>query len=91
MHVLDSGRPLSQSVLTRLLRQFYERKGIRAWDTTPYYVTSNSYIANSYAQMVTGFIKDVIANDQLDREEPVHILELGAGIGQFGYLFMNAF
>lgn len=87
--LIEAGQPLSQSVLWRLQRRFFERQGIRAWSegTVPSYLTSNPRIADAYAQVVLGWLRDCAP--ALDRGQPVHILELGCGSGRFGYLFLN--
>jgi SAM-dependent MidA family methyltransferase len=90
METLQSGVRLSKSALGELLRQYYEQKGIRAWERTPYYVTSNTYIANSYARIITRYLQDTVNKNLIDLNEPIYILELGAGTGQFGYLFVKA-
>ena len=90
---LEAGRPLSRSLLWRLGRRFYEREGHEAWakGTVPHYITSNPWIADSYAQVVLGWLRDGVAAGTLDPREPVHVVELGAGSGRFGYLFLHRF
>jgi len=51
--ILEQDRPLSQSVLWNFQREFYKREGMEAWNwQVPFYVTSNPYIANSYASLI---------------------------------------
>lgn len=89
MHPLETARRLSESVLWRLQRQFFEQRGIQAWSdgTVPHYITSNGWIANAYAKVVLGWLRDCAG--MLDPRQPVHIVELGCGSGRFGYLFLN--
>ena len=100
--ILEEGKPLSQSILWKLQRNFFERQGIEAWrqGTVPHYVTSNPFIANAYAKVVFGFIRDCnavtsdSANDSfplLDPGHPIYIIELGSGSGRFAYHFLKNF
>jgi Tetratricopeptide repeat len=93
--VLEEKRRLSDSVIWRLQRDFYGQKGEEAWLTgrTPYYVTSNTFIANAYARVVAGFLRDCAGASSnlgpLDRKAPVYILEVASGSGKFGLLFLK--
>jgi tetratricopeptide (TPR) repeat protein len=81
--------PLSQSVIWRLQREFYTRRGLKAWteDLVPNFITNNPFIAEIYARIVFGFLSDCDA--EFTREQPLRILELGAGTGKFSYLFLR--
>jgi tetratricopeptide (TPR) repeat protein len=100
--VLDKGKPLSQSILWKLQRNFFQGQGIEAWrqGTVPHYVTSNPFIANAYAKVVFGFIRDCtgVTGDfvdhsfpPLDPGLPLYIIELGSGSGRFAYHFLTKF
>ena len=100
--VLDKGKPLSQSILCKLQRNFFEGQGIEAWrqGTVPHYITSNPFIANAYAKVVFGFIRDCNAvsgdsvNDSFppfDPNQPLYIIELGSGSGRFAYHFLKKY
>src|SRR5437870_2592906 len=94
---LERDQPLSQSVLWKLMRDFYDRGGPEAWraaDPVPHYVTSSPFLVDAYARIVEGFLRDCLALDgapgdpsspALDRSQPVYIVELGAGHGRLGY------
>jgi len=93
--VLESGRRLSESSTWRLQREFFDRRGAKAWseNRVPSHVTSNAYIAEAYLQLALRFIQDGVTAPPgspmaIDPTQPVHILELGAGHGYFGYLFL---
>src|ERR1700756_3485764 len=94
--VLETDVRLSQSVIWRLQQDFYARRGLKAWteDLVPSYITNNPFIAEIYAEIVAGFISDCM-NPQpkdsrpLSPENPLRILELGAGTGKFSYLFLR--
>ena len=94
--VLERNVPLSQSVIWRLQRDFYEQRGLKAWneDLVPSYITNNPFIAEIYAGIVAAFVQDCISTAQLNspplsQENPLRILELGAGTGKFSYLFLR--
>lgn len=92
--ILEQNVPLSQSVIWRLQRDFYVQRGLKAWneDLVPSYITNNPFIAEIYAGIVAGFLQDCISSVQrspLSQENPLRILELGAGTGKFSYLFLR--
>ncbi len=94
--VLETDVPLSQSLIWRLQRDFYAERGLKAWteDLVPSYITNNPFIAEIYAEIVAGFISDCMNFSQKDSlplspENPLRILELGAGTGKFSYLFLR--
>ena len=100
--VLDEGKPLSRCILWKLQRNFFQGQGIEAWrqGTVPHYITSNPFIANAYAKVVFGFIRDCTAvtgdsaDDSflpLDPSQPIYIIELGSGSGRFAYHFLRKF
>jgi tetratricopeptide (TPR) repeat protein len=87
---LETRQRLSRSLLWRLQRNYFERQGIEAWSTgaVPHHITSSPFIADSYARVVFGFLRDCHA-DGLDQTQPVHVVELGSGPGRFAYLFLK--
>jgi tetratricopeptide (TPR) repeat protein len=94
--VLEKNVPLSRSVIWSLQRDFYERRGLKAWneDLVPSYITNNPFIAEIYAAIVAAFLRDCMSpahhnSAPLSRENPLRILELGAGTGKFSYLFLR--
>ncbi|HET6978797.1 MAG TPA: SAM-dependent methyltransferase, partial [Pyrinomonadaceae bacterium] len=90
---LEQRRRLSQSILWKLQRNYFECEGIEAWSTgtVPHHITSSPFIADSYARIVSGYLRDCLFTQALDRNEPVYIVELGSGSGRFSYLFLKAF
>lgn len=72
----------SEAPIWDLQRQYYEDAGMQAWrnDQVPQYITSNPMIAGAYAEMIFGLLLDRAAQGQI--EEPVCIVELGAGAGR---------
>ncbi|WP_339717366.1 SAM-dependent methyltransferase [uncultured Sneathiella sp.] len=86
--------PLSRSAIWELQRSYYSRLGINAWqpNMVPNYVTTNPFIARSYAQVIEGFLEDFgVARASGGEREPYYIIELGAGSGRFAYGFLKFF
>jgi len=75
----------SESPIWQLQRDYYEELGLNAWrnDQVPQYITSNPMIAAAYAEMIFGFLQDRAGKGEA--EEPVYIVELGAGAGRFAF------
>ncbi|MGE5125581.1 MAG: tetratricopeptide repeat protein [Betaproteobacteria bacterium] len=88
---VESGRRLSDSLLWRLQRESYLRRGEQAWlvDQVPFYITSNTYIAGAYARVLVGFLRDQLAAGAAAPDAPFHVLELASGPGQFAFLFLK--
>jgi hypothetical protein len=97
-HLLERGRRLSESLLWSLQRRFYDSQGAKAWASgvVPHYITGNGWIADSYAKVVIGWLRDCTATaiepgsfPPLDLRHPVTLLELGCGSGRFGFQFLS--
>ena len=92
--LLEREVALSQSLIWSRQREFYQQRGLRAWteDRIPNFVTSNPFIADIYAHMVAAFLADCLggaSHAPPSAENPVRILELGAGTGKFACLFLR--
>jgi tetratricopeptide (TPR) repeat protein len=84
--ILDENVPLSQSRLWDYQRDFYLKQSINAWvKKVPFYITSNPYIANSYANIIIRFIQDCQKKNSLDTATPFYVVEMGAGSGTFSF------
>ena len=83
---------LSDSALWSLSAEYYQHAGLAAWEsgTVPYYITSNSFIAHTYARMICETVEDMVVQGSVDVNAPVYVIELGAGLGLFGYLCARA-
>ncbi|MBA2282675.1 MAG: SAM-dependent methyltransferase [Acidimicrobiia bacterium] len=84
--------PLSESVLWRLNRAWFEREGPAAWSTgtVPSMITTNAVMGLSYARVVVEFLRRWAETSTAEeRRQPVHIVELGAGSGRFAYNFVR--
>src|SRR5258708_30996254 len=82
-HILEQGQRLSESMLWRLQRDFYDERGIRAWShgNVPQGITTTPHIARAYARIALGYLRDVEA--QLDPSPPVSVVALSAGSVRF--------
>lgn len=96
--VLEEQVRLSRSILWQVQRKFFENQGIEAWrqGIVPHYITCNPRIANAYANVVYGFLRDCCASTDsttslVDLGQPLYIIELGAGSGRFSYHFLKKF
>jgi len=97
--ILERGKRLSESLLWRLQRRFYDFQGTLAWTTgvVPHYITGNGWIADAYAKVVLGWLRDCAGTASrepdsfapLDLRHPVYIVELGCGSGRFGFHFFS--
>src|SRR6266849_4609723 len=94
--LLESDVPLSGSLIWRRQREFYAQRGLKAWteDNVPQFITNNPFIAEIYARIVFNFLCDSVElggkeSRPLSPQNPLRILELGAGPGKFSYLFLR--
>lgn len=91
--ILEDKKPLSQSMLWKLQRDFFANQGPEAWikGIVPQYITTNPYIANLYAKTIFGYFRDYAAREDYDKESTIYIMELAAGVGRFTYTFLKRF
>lgn len=89
--LLEQDQPFSRSVLWTLQKAYYAKKGPSAWHDgeIPYYATCNTYIAQSYAEVVMAYLGELARTGALVRTEPVYLVELGAGVGAFAAYFLH--
>ena len=84
---IDEAKKWSDSKLWEIQRNYFHTKGIDAWKgEVPFYVSSNCFIANSYANLVLKLINQHIQNTA---NQAFQIIELGAGTGKFSYYFIK--
>lgn len=91
--ILEAEKPLSQSMLWKLQKDFFANQGPEAWikGIVPQYITTNPYIANVYAKTVFGYCRDYAAREDIDKNSTIYIMELAAGVGRFTYTFLKRF
>lgn len=87
--VMERGVRLSRSQIWAMMRAYYERAGVEAWrlGEVPHYVTSNAFIAEAYARILVGWLRDRERAGRAD--EPLTLLEVGAGSGRFAYHLLS--
>jgi hypothetical protein len=74
----------SQSPIWELQNRYFQEAHIHAWSNgeVPHYITSNPRTAVAYAEVILAFLRD----RQIHQDnEPIYILELGAGSARFSY------
>src|SRR5580698_4080422 len=93
---LEKDVPISRSLIWQWQRDSYAQRGLKSWteDMVPQFITNNPFIAEIFARIVFGFICDCIDLRQkksrpLSAQNPLLILELGAGPGKFSFLFLR--
>ncbi len=91
-YIIESGRRLSASLLWRILRDYYGAQALDAWkdSTIPFHVTSNPLIAAAYARVALAYQQD-LADQNGVPTQPLVILELGAGSGEFCFHFLTQY
>jgi len=88
--VIEQDKRFSQSSLWRIQRDYFDREGINAWvNSVPFYITSNPFIAKTYARIVLAFLHDWINLHPEARQAPFYIMEIGTGSGRFSYYFVK--
>lgn len=84
--VLEQHKRFSASALWRMQREYFDKEGINAWvNQVPFYITSNPFIAKSYAEITVAFIRDWVQQHPESKQHPFYIMELGTGSGRFSY------
>lgn len=58
MKTIERHTPLSKSILWDMQRLYYDSQGTNAWGSAvvPCFITSNSYIARTYAKITINWI-----------------------------------
>lgn len=58
---IEGPTPLRDSLLWAFQRQYYKVQGVACWaeSVVPNFVTSNAFLASTYAKVILGYIKDV--------------------------------
>lgn len=90
--MLAGDQRLSNSILWEIQRQFFLNQGINAWeeDIVPHYISSSPFMARAYSQIVMGYLRDIKC-DNLPLNQPIYIIELGAGSGRLAHHFLHQF
>lgn len=91
-NTLEEGKRLSESMLWSILRDYYDRSGLTAWNSgsIPFYITNTPRLAAAWADVAVGYLRDLAWAELLDFEAPVYMVELGSGSGRHGFLLLRA-
>lgn len=84
---IETGQRLSNSILWKLQRAYFEREGMDAWRSgaVPHHITCSPALADAYVEILTGLFRDL----RCSLDQPFYIVELGAGSGRLGYLILR--
>lgn len=84
MYLLEDETKFSESLLWSLQKKAYMDFGPKAWSEkgVPFYMTSNSFTARSYARVLARKIKE--------SDSKCFIFDLGSGCGKFAYFFVKS-
>jgi hypothetical protein len=86
--LLESDKCLSELIIWDFVHQSYEEDGPSAFKIIPYWVTNNAGFVSAIADLVLAFLLD--CDNAIDVNQPLQIVELGAGTGCFGYRLLAA-
>ncbi len=91
--LIDPPCRLSDSLLWQIQRCYFEANGLRAWQTdeVPSQISSNPVMARAYSRLVLSFLMAQYPPDAPLPNEPVSLVELGAGSGRLAYHFLQEF
>lgn len=85
--VLQSNVHLAECLLWDLQEAYYLEKGVDAWEKVPYYITNNTFIAETYADLIISLLLDL--REQLDVTKPLYIVEIAAGFGCLSFYLVR--
>ena len=104
--VIEDFTRFSESKIWDLMMTFYDNHGVLSWANgiVPYFVTSNAFIARSYAKIISGFFMDICStqrrrnmncsggngngNNNSDHE-CFYIVEVGGGTGKLAFYILK--
>lgn len=83
---------LSNSTLWQRMHDYYDQLGPEVWEdeVVPLQITSNTYLANTYAKLIIAQMHDYIAKyGKPSAQKPFHIIEIGAGHGRLSFYLLK--
>lgn len=90
--VIDDNQCFSNTKLWEVQRAFYENSGVKCWQecVVPNFVTCNCFVASAYARCILAFLQDHFSSSSASNsEEPVYIVEIGAGSAKLSYVLLH--
>jgi tetratricopeptide (TPR) repeat protein len=90
--ILEERVPYHESVLWQIHDAYFARRGAAAWRAReiPNFPTTNSVVARQHARFLVETVAALEEEGALERGGPVHVLEVGAGTGDFAKNFFRA-
>lgn len=90
----DAVKLLPQSELWDVQRSWYERHALEAYrgSKLAHWISSNSFIADKYANLCVAYANDCWKSSDAGgaaEQEPINIVEIGAGHGKMGFLILK--
>jgi hypothetical protein len=83
---IEKHKRLSDSYLWTYQEDYFHQSGIEAWvNKVPFYVTSNPFISNCYANLFVQFVRDYTTQHPTSKADPFYVVELGTGSGRFSF------
>lgn len=96
--ILAADQRLSDSIIWEIQRQYFLKAGPAAWqdDIVPHQISCNPAMAGCYCDLIIGYLQDcILAGERTDfsfsREEPIYVIELGAGSGRLTHHLIHQF
>ena len=96
--IIAADQRLSQSILWQIQRAYFLQNGLKAWqdDVVPHQISSSLLMARAYSQITLGYLRDCVAAAEkagflFKPDEPIYIVELGAGSGRLAHHFLHQF
>ena len=85
---------LHKSSIWETQRRWYEEHALSAWKTgqLPSWISSNAFVAAKYANLILSFARDTWSSSTATEnfeQQPIHIVEVGAGSGNLGFLILK--
>ncbi|MCB9736949.1 MAG: tetratricopeptide repeat protein [Deltaproteobacteria bacterium] len=90
--ILEEAAPFERSVAWRLHHAYWEQRGAAAWTSgeVPSHATTNRAAARQKVRLFLALVADLVAAGELLDDDPVWVLEAGAGSGVFARNFLAA-
>ena len=90
--MLESGLRLSDSILWRDLRRYFQQMGIRSWSQgrVPHYITTNPFVARYSCSRCLPRLGPATISRSWSTRRAVHVIELGSGSGRFAFHFLRS-
>lgn len=87
---IEKNQRLSNSCLWDFQRKYFDQEGVYAWvKDVPFYVTSNPFLARTYAHMAVRLVQDWVRKYPDSKQHPFYIVELGTGSGKLSYYILK--